>query len=192
MEKYRTQFWIFSILIMLLTTACGPRHVVAPIVLSTDRTTPLAPRVAGRVGPADIYPDPNITPGVAAKDVTQENIQTTICVKGFTNPPRRPPTSYTNDLKIKGFADYGLSDHTLGHYEEDHLISLELGGDPIDPHNLWPEPYAASIPDGGAYKKDSVERYLNGQVCHGKMTLEEAQKDIVEDWYKVYKSVHNK
>jgi hypothetical protein len=117
---------------------------------------------------------------IPAKDVTQENIQTTIYVKGFTNPPRRPSTSDTNDLKINGFADYGLSDHTLGHCEEDHLISLELGDDPRDPHNLWPEPYTVSIPDGGAHKRDSVEGYLNGQVCHGKMTLKEAQKEIVD------------
>ena len=26
-------------------------------------------------------------------------------------------------------------------YQEDHLISLELGGNPTDPRNLWPEPY---------------------------------------------------
>jgi hypothetical protein len=26
-------------------------------------------------------------------------------------------------------------------YEEDHLISIEDGGDPTDPRNLWPEPY---------------------------------------------------
>ena len=26
-------------------------------------------------------------------------------------------------------------------YQEDHLVSLELGGHPTDPRNLWPEPY---------------------------------------------------
>jgi len=29
-------------------------------------------------------------------------------------------------------------DKAPSHYEEDHLISLELGGNPRDPKNLWP------------------------------------------------------
>jgi hypothetical protein len=31
-------------------------------------------------------------------------------------------------------------------YEEDHLISLEDGGDPTDPRNLFPEPYNTHVP----------------------------------------------
>jgi hypothetical protein len=68
-----------------------------------------------------------------------------------------------------------------GDYEEDHLISLELGGDPKDPKNLWPEPYKTWIPDGGAGYKDKAEKYLNGRVCQGSITLSEAQKLIVAD-----------
>jgi hypothetical protein len=30
-------------------------------------------------------------------------------------------------------------------YEENHLISLEDGGDPMDPRNLWPEPYNTHV-----------------------------------------------
>jgi hypothetical protein len=171
---------------VLFLTACGPKRVTSPIVLTHERTAALAARTAGRVGPADIYPDLSITSGVAASDVTQANIQSTICVPGFTKSPRRPPSSYTDALKVEGFTQYGLSDHDKGHFEEDHLISLELGGDPRDPKNLWPEPYNASLPDGGARFKDKVEKYLNRQVCQGKMTLAEAQKAIVEDWYQVY------
>ena len=29
--------------------------------------------------------------------------------------------------------------------EEDHLISLEVGGNPFDARNLWPEPYKTKI-----------------------------------------------
>lgn len=149
----------------------------------------LAGRSTGNLGPADIYPDLRITPGVAASDVTQDNIKATICLPGFTKPPRRPSSSYTDKLKTTGFDDYGLSDRKKGDYEEDHLISLELGGDPKDPKNLWPEPYNASIPDGGARFKDKVEKYLNRQVCQGKMSLAEAQKAIITDWYQVYRSM---
>ena len=55
-------------------------------------------------------------------------------------------------------------------YQEDHLISLELGGDPTDPRNLWPEPYprAAAV--------DRIENDLNAQVCSGALSLAEAQR----------------
>jgi hypothetical protein len=55
-------------------------------------------------------------------------------------------------------------------YQEDHLISLELGGDPNDPRNLWPEPYprASSV--------DEIENELNRQVCAGSLSLREAQE----------------
>jgi hypothetical protein len=54
--------------------------------------------------------------------------------------------------------------------QEDHLISLELGGNPTDPRNLWPEPYprAADV--------DKIENELNSEVCSGQLTLAEAQQ----------------
>ena len=76
---------------------------------------------------------------------------------------------------------------TTADYEEDHLISLELGGNPNDPRNLWPEPYN---PRPGARQKDTVENYLHNQVCAGTMTLIDAQNAIATDWYKVYLEIH--
>jgi len=43
-------------------------------------------------------PDRSITPGAINLDITQGNIQQTVCVKGFTKTIR-PPVSYTNKLK---------------------------------------------------------------------------------------------
>jgi hypothetical protein len=179
---------ILALAVVIYAAGCGPKQVATspPVTVAPERLAALSARSVSRAGPVDIYPDLTITPGVAAPDVTQENIKSTICVANFTKPPRRPPVSYTNILKDQGFTQYNLSDRKKGDYEEDHLISLELGGDPRDPKNLWPEPYKASIVDGGARVKDRVEKYLNGQVCHGRMTLAEAQKAIVEDWYAVY------
>jgi hypothetical protein len=178
--------------VSLIAFGCAPKRPVAPAPVTAERRIALDTRAASKAGPADVYPDLTITPGVAASDVTQENIHATICTTGFTNPPRRPPSNYTDKLKVAGFDAYGLSDRNKGDYEEDHLISLELGGDPRDAKNLWPEPYHASIPDGGARFKDKVEKYLNRKVCSGEMTLEEAQKAIVADWYKVYQSMPKK
>ena len=72
-------------------------------------------------------------------DVTQDTIDSTICVSGWTATVR-PPASYTTALKIQQIADYGYTDTSTADYEEDHFIPLELGGSPTDPGNLWPEP----------------------------------------------------
>jgi hypothetical protein len=94
--------------------------------------------------------------------------------------------NYTNRLKTEQIREYADADTTPRDYEEDHLIPLELGGNPKDPRNLWPEPYDTSIPNGGARYKDKVENYLHNQVCSGNLTLDQAQKEIVNDWYRVY------
>jgi hypothetical protein len=107
------------------------------------------------------------TPGVLNPDVTQSTIKRTICVTGWTRTVR-PPVEYTNALKVKQMRAY----HELGSpsdYQEDHLISLELGGNPTDPRNLWPEPYPR------AAQVDQIENDLNAQVCSGALSLADAQ-----------------
>jgi hypothetical protein len=108
------------------------------------------------------------TPGVLNPDVTQANIRSTICRHGWTDTIR-PPTDYTNALKAKQMRQYGETG-SLSDYQEDHLISLELGGNATDPRNLWPEPYprAADV--------DQLENELNAQVCSGELTLAQAQQ----------------
>jgi len=138
--------------------------------------------VTPKAGPLDIYPE---VPGVANLAVTQDNIQQTICKSGWTATVR-PTSTYISSLKKRQIVDFNLQDTTLGDYEEDHLVSLELGGSPDDPNNLWPEPYTASIPDGGARTKDQVENYLHREVCAGRMSLNDARLSIVTDWYAVY------
>jgi hypothetical protein len=64
--------------------------------------------------------------------------------------------------------EYGAAG-SLSDYQEDHLISLELGGHPTDARNLWPEPYPR------ASKVDGIENDLNDKVCAGELSLEEAQ-----------------
>lgn len=121
--------------------------------------------------------DTRCTPGVRNRQVTQLNIGSTICRKGWTATVR-PPESYTGPLKRRQMAAYGEpSPPSL--YEEDHLISLELGGSPTDPANLYPQPYTGVH---GARVKDTEENSLNWAVCGGRLTLAEAQAQIVRDW----------
>jgi hypothetical protein len=113
------------------------------------------------------HADPARTPGVLNPEVTQQNIATTICKAGWTKTIR-PPTGYTNALKLKQMREYGVAGSPT-RYQEDHLISLELGGHPTDPRNLWPEPYPR------ASDVDSIENDLNAKVCSGRLSLEAAQ-----------------
>lgn len=109
-----------------------------------------------------------LTPGALNPDVTQASIGATICKSGWTRTVR-PPVSYTNALKVAQMQKYGLHGPPSA-YQEDHLISLELGGNPTDPRNLWPEPY----PRAG--QVDQIENQLNGLICSGKITLAEGQR----------------
>jgi hypothetical protein len=131
-----------------------------------------------------VLPDQNCTPGVINPSVTQNNLFDTICKSGFTKSIR-PSSSYTNKLKKQQIIEYGYFDNNLKNYEEDHLISLELGGDPSSPLNLWPEPH------GSPNEKDRVENYLNDQICSGKMRLDEAQRIISGNWYEIYLQIKN-
>jgi hypothetical protein len=110
----------------------------------------------------------DLTPGVLNPDVTQATIASTVCRHGWTRTVR-PPVSYTNALKLQQLRRYRLRGPPSG-YQEDHLISLELGGNPSDPRNLWPEPYPR------ASAVDQIENELNHRVCTGSLTLAEAQR----------------
>jgi hypothetical protein len=155
---------------------------------SLVKKSPGSNEAVTHVGPPDIYPDPARTPGATNPAITQENIHETICNPRWSTRSIRPQASYTNRLKIQQLAEYGYADSKVKHYEEDHFIPLELGGNPTDPNNLWPEPFETSVPDGGARTKDQVETYLRAEVCSGSLTLDEAQREIVEDWYRVYQT----
>ncbi len=136
-----------------------------------------APTNAGQT-----FPNWFQTPGATNPDVNQSNIKQTICKPRWTKTIR-PPVSYTNNLKRQQIAQYGYADKKLAHYEEDHLISLQLGGHPTDPRNLWPEAYAGKC---GARVKDVIETKLKRLVCSGKIMLQEAQSAIASNWVAAY------
>ena len=119
-----------------------------------------------------MLPNPVLAPGAINPEVTQANINQTICVSGWTKTVR-PPTSYTSALKVQQMAAYGLPG-SPSDYQEDHLISLEMGGSPNDPRNLWPEPYprAAAV--------DTIENELNARICSGELTLAQARRQESE------------
>lgn len=128
-------------------------------------------------------PDQRMTPGALNSTVTQANIQETICVKGYTKTIR-PPQNFTNKLKKYQIRAYDYADTDPKHYEEDHLIPLNIGGSPNDPQNLWPQPRNS---EWNAEKKDVLEFKLYKLVCHGQVPLDEARNAMATNWIKAYK-----
>ena len=184
------------------------KHIVTPIILAAvlgigyhylpqnkviDVPPTATPSVSqsSKVGPSEIYPNLSLTPGATNPNVTQDNIGQNICNPGWSTKSIRPPSTYTTALKKKQLANgYTYQgDLTTTNYEEDHLISLELGGNPTSEQNLWPESYNTTPVT--ARDKDKVENYLHSQVCNGSMTLQQAQYQIVNDWYSVYPKIKN-
>jgi len=132
---------------------------------------------------ASDLPNPQLTPGAIDPYITQQNIQQTVRIHGYTLTIR-PPAHYTNKLKKRQIREYGYEDRNPKHYEEDHFIALSIGGAPHDPRNLWPEPRKSEF---NAAKKDQLEFVLYKMVCRGQISLAEAQHKMGTDWIEAYK-----
>jgi hypothetical protein len=135
--------------------------------------------------------DPTCTPGAISPAVTQANLKSTICRKGGYTSGVRPSAYVTGKEKKLNAASYGYTG-SMSDAEFDHLISLQLGGDPNDYRNLWVEPADPGHRKGAGVnnKKDPVETKLHTAVCKGQVTLAAAQKAIVTDWTTALTALH--
>jgi hypothetical protein len=129
-------------------------------------------------------PDALCTPGSTNPQVSQATIGSTICRSGYTSAIR-PPSSITGVEKVGSKAAYSYSGSSTT-VEYDHLIPLELGGDPNDPANLWAEPNDNPLATSFNNAKDLLENRLNAMVCSGQMTLAAAQVAIATNWIAAY------
>jgi len=164
-------------LLLTSTVACGPTGVTPGQTPATQAPgQPVSALTSTGCHVVDGRADTHCTPGVRNPQVTQLNLASTICRKGWTATVR-PPTSYTEPLKLKQMARYG-EPAPASLYELDHIIPLEIGGSPTDPANLFPQPYAGR----GAHVKDQEENSLNRAICNGRLTLAEGQAQILRDW----------
>lgn len=194
---------------VLLLTACRTTTVSADAQTSSGITTTAAPTSAAHAlaygpGPQGHYtvqpqpapgtchyryehreplPDPACTPGALNPRVTQSTLGTTICRTGGYTGTIRPSSYITGKEKKANARSYGYTG-SMRHAEYDHLVSLQLGGDPNDPRNLWVE-----FPDPGHRtgagpnnSKDKVETKLHTTVCNHRVTLAAAQQAIATDW----------
>lgn len=145
-----------------------------------------------KAGPAAIYPNPELTPGKTNPDITQANLKTTVCSKGWTGVNKythetakgtdilRPPVELTNKIKVQTMKSYVFTDSEAD-YELDHFISLELGGCPDCVENLWPQAY------GDATHHMTMPERAGWDRAHPSDTTilpGSSQKDQVEDHLK--------
>ena len=130
-------------------------------------------------------PNVKLTPGAINPAVTQANIRSTICVVGWTATVR-PPVNYTNQLKYNQLhSGYNLDgDLNMKDYEEDHIVPLEVGGNPSSPLNLFPEPHNIKY---SSYVKDQLENQIHLLVCSGKLSLKAGQEIFLTNWEKGYR-----
>jgi len=124
--------------------------------------------------------DLGCTPGAIIATATKDQI----CQPGYSRNVRNVPTSEKDQV----YAEYGITHHSTGEFEVDHLVSLELGGS-NDISNLWPE---AASPKPGFHEKDKVENYLHNQMCSGAVSLQQAQIEIATNWLAVYNQMPTK
>ena len=169
---------------LFMAVACGPHCSLPTDVAAPGNGSAVSAGSSSAAVPApgtchisnrnnQLLPDHGCTPGTTNPDVRQDNLNSTICKTGWTKTVR-PPVSVTIKLKKQIDQAYGLSTSTQG--ELDHLISLELGGAPSDPRNLWVEP--GPIPN----PKDEVENQLHEAVCAGLISLQVGQQNIAVAW----------
>ncbi len=152
--------------------AAPVRQVPQPLLPSTTARPPGDCHASG--SGFDVLPDPACTPGAINPQVTQANIASTICSRGWTATVR-PPVSVTEPLKRASMVAYGERG-PIGAYQEDHLVALGAGGSPSDPRNLWAEPGATPNP------KDAVEVAANRAICSRLLTLTQVQAAMATDW----------
>ncbi len=133
-------------------------------------------------------PDLSLTPGVAVSGMAKAKI----CSTKWGKDAR----AVTQAMKRQVMTNYRMApkDCPSGKIEIDHLISRELGG-ADDVKNLWPECYEkpvagkkpSEVAEMGAHHKDRVENRLHVEVCAGRLSVEQAQKEISTDWRVPYK-----
>lgn len=173
---------IITVATLATLAGCGSVSSVSPPPTSVVSVTPTLP-VSAPTPPQRCHahhglPDRTCTPGALNLSVTQASLSSTICKSGWTATVR-PPSSYTGPLKTRQITQYGYTDTSPAGYEEDHLVPLELGGNPTSPANLWPEPEAGTY---GFHAKDKVENAARAAVCDGRRTLAAMQHAMEVNW----------
>jgi len=160
---------VFGVVLAAALASAGP----AP---GPPRAAYVAPdgRTVEQLIAAHVLPDPAEHPGVINPAINPAVFKDTICKAGWTSTVR-PPTDWTDKLRN--------AETPPGHKpldgELDHIISIEDGGAPADPRNLFWMIYADRY---GARVKDVLETRVRRLTCAGKITLDQARAALSPNW----------
>lgn len=113
--------------------------------------------------------------------VTQETIQQTTCIKGWTHTVR-PPVYITNVIKKRLLEAQGMTWDVAPAYKLDHVVPLYAGGEPGDLEHTSNFQLQSNH---DASRKDRVEAKIGCLVCTGQITLDEGHAAF-DDWQAAY------
>jgi hypothetical protein len=119
--------------------------------------------------------------GALDPHVTQNNIQQTICRRGWVGSVR-PSAEFANSAKHWMMVEQGWEN--AADVELDHIVPLELGGAVRDLKNLWLQPLHGPW---NARCKNTLAVELSKAVCKGDAKLADAQDEIRRDWRASYR-----
>ena len=151
--------------------------------LGVDAGKVASTRTPRQLPQGPIYrPNPTLTPGaVASTDVRTvcaipKTIKTLFQV-GTLNTNVAPAVSSAV------FAAYNIPAQRYQLYGLDFLVPLQLGG-ADNVHNIWP--VLKTTRGLGFHDKEVLNIRMHIVVCHGDMTLAQAQKSIATDWVSMW------
>lgn len=159
------------------------------IHIKTASTTPTS---AEHIGPANLYPNPTMTPGLAdtldISDLTKR--YTEGCPRGkksctYSQAHRNVPAG--EHRKVYDEYNVPKEARNIKNGEVDHFYPLCAGGS-NDIKNLWYQP-ADNDWNGknyGFHEKDKLETYICVQIKAGKMEPKDAFNRMQKDWVKFY------
>jgi len=130
------------------------------------------------------YPDKLLTPGNALKISVSE-----LCNSDYVKTIK--PIHKARVMYV--FNRYNIDYTNRSQYKLDHLIPVSLSGS-NSVLNLWPLKYCSKANArkhlcAGAREKKVVEDALRISVCNDVITIEQAQKIMVTDWYEEYMKI---
>lgn len=146
----------------------------------------------GHVGPANLYPDASMTPGLA------DTLSRDELTKTYTDncPAHKTTCTYSQDhrnvpavVHTKVYDEYKVpqTERNGKSGEVDHFYPLCAGGS-NDIKNLWYQP-ASNDWNGehfGYHEKDKLEAYICAQIKDGKLDPQDAYDRITKDWVEFY------
>ena len=128
-------------------------------------------------------PDPVHAPGALNKKVTQRNIQRTICDPPWVAKTQAAAAQKNTKLMADQLKKRGYRDTDPAKYVVDQLIPIDVGGNPTDARNLWPQAVSAGW---NVAAKNKLETYVNREVCSGHMKLAQGQAIFKRNWVEVF------